>query len=384
MRTDENLGRRSFRHSNEWRRTAGSEALTPEIDRRLQGGFLENGRYVVHSLSGGERNRYFSNRGGKTFDDLSLLSGLDNPADGRGFALLDYNRDGRLDIALVNANIPKFNLYRNQIDEAGRFIAMRFEGGNRTSEATTGLACRDGYGALVTVDLGDRQLVREHRCGDGFAIQNSTVMLIGIGESEQAERVTVRWPSGKTGSMAKVRTGSLVVAMENGVDAEPTFRSEPYGPAMPAPAGPPAANGKGVFPLAAAMSKASGDSDRTDLRIFTTTATWCAACISHLPELQSLRSGLIEDRVELIGLPVDPEDDTDKLLKYVDKWQPAYRMLADLPLGEREAATAFLVEATDQESPPLPTTIITDGAGGVLEIMSGVPTVSQIRKVLHR
>ena len=86
MRTDENLSRQSFRFSSEWKRS-GAGQLTPEIDTRLAGVEKRGDKLVVHSLSGGERNHFFSNRKGTAFTDLSALSGLDTPADSRGFAV---------------------------------------------------------------------------------------------------------------------------------------------------------------------------------------------------------------------------------------------------------------------------------------------------------
>ena len=65
------------------------------------------------SHSGHERNRLFLNRAGEQFVDVSGVSGLDDAADGRSFALLDFDRDGWLDIAVVNANAPLLRLYRN-------------------------------------------------------------------------------------------------------------------------------------------------------------------------------------------------------------------------------------------------------------------------------
>src|SRR4029450_12926777 len=98
----------------------------------------------------------------RSFVDISGLSGLDNPADSRGFAVLDYDRDGWQDIALVNANQPLFNLYHNKTPAAGRsgaMIAIRFVGGNRTAAPTKEFSNRDGYGARVAVDLGDEKLI---------------------------------------------------------------------------------------------------------------------------------------------------------------------------------------------------------------------------------
>ena len=122
VRTDENLSRTSFRFSPEWKRTPPPDNLGPQIDARLAGVERQGDKILVHSLNGNERNHYFANRpssGGRSFEDISALSGLDNPADSRGFAVLDYDRDGWQDIALVNANQPLFNLYHNEMAKAG-------------------------------------------------------------------------------------------------------------------------------------------------------------------------------------------------------------------------------------------------------------------------
>ena len=169
MRTDESVSRDSFRFSDEWKRSEGGAELTPEIDSRLAGGEMRNGRYVAHSLSGNERNKLFMNSAGKSFSDMSGISGLDNIGDGRGFALFDYNRDGRQDIALVNANAPLFNLYRNAMKNHGNVIAVRFEGSNNAASPSKAQTNRDGFGATVIAQVTNGPTVkREHRCGEGF------------------------------------------------------------------------------------------------------------------------------------------------------------------------------------------------------------------------
>jgi hypothetical protein len=121
------------------------------------------------SLSGFERNHLFLSSGGVKFADISGISGLDDPADGRSFGILDYDHDGWPDIALVNANAPMLELYRNRIGShpatlanpaGGRMIALRFVGGNRAAKPTRTASARDGIGARVTVDLGDAKLLR--------------------------------------------------------------------------------------------------------------------------------------------------------------------------------------------------------------------------------
>lgn len=222
VRTDENLARTSFRFSPEWKRTPPPDNLGPEIDARLSGVERRGDQVLVHSLNGSERNHYFANRSGQSFLDISGITGLDNPADSRGFAVLDYDRDGWLDVALVNANQPLFNLYHNEMPAAGLsggMIALRFVGGNRTPGPSSEFTCRDGFGARVKVDLGDMKIVREHRCGDGWSTQNSATMIIGIGSHTNVASVTVQWPSGKTATARKIPEGTLLTVFENRADS---------------------------------------------------------------------------------------------------------------------------------------------------------------------
>lgn len=233
VRTDQNLARDSFRFSPEWKRTPPPDNLGPHIDARLSGVDRQGDKVLVHSLQGNERNHYFANRGGRSFVDVSGLSGLDNPADSRGFAVLDYDRDGWQDVALVNANQPLFNLYHNEMPAAGisgGMIALRFVGGNRTPSPSTEWACRDGYGARVKVDLGGSKLIREHRCGDGWSTQNSTTMIVGIGAHTNVASVVVKWPSGKTASAKGIPEGTLLTVYENRADSPSgtAFLGAPY------------------------------------------------------------------------------------------------------------------------------------------------------------
>jgi hypothetical protein len=224
VRTDKDLASTDFRFSPEWKRTPSPDNLGPEIDVRLSGVDRQGDKILVHSLNGNERNHYFANRAGRSFVDISPLSGLDNPADSRGFAVLDYDRDGWQDVALVNANQPLFNLYHNEMPAAGLrggMIAIRFVGGNNTAFPSAQYACRDGYGARVKLDLGETKVIREHRCGDGWSSQNSSTMIIGIGSRTNVPSLTVNWPapSRKTATAHDIPEGTLLTIYENAVDS---------------------------------------------------------------------------------------------------------------------------------------------------------------------
>ena len=370
MRTDSDLADGAVRESKKWKNDEIGGEGSSGIDSRLQAGDeIINGKLVVHSLSGNERNRLFLNENaGEHFSDHSALAGLDSDSDGRGFALLDYDRDGWQDIALVNANNPLSQLFHNELGKfsttEGGMIAVRFRGGS-TSNTPSDLSNRDGYGAIVEATLADGTLLkREHRCGDGYASQNSATMIIGIGDHTSVSKVTVRWPSGKSFNCENVSEGTLLTAFENHTD-EP-FTQKPYRSARTLAE--PLARPNYQLPFA---KRNAGK-----IQVFTTTATWCAACIGHLPSLTYLQT----DDIALFGVPIDPNDTPAMLSKYVAEKNPPFQMLTELSFEEKERLSSFLAKNMRIESPVLPSTIITDEEGNVLEIMIGIPNLSRVRR----
>lgn len=366
MRTDQNLGRKSFRYSPGWKEDQANQNAQSNIDNRLEGYEIRpDGKVVVHSLSGNEPNHLFINHQGKEFEDTSAISGLDNPADSRGWALLDYDRDGWQDVALVNANTPLLNLYHNNIGSLtklnnGGIIALRFIGGGG------GHSPRDGYGTIVEMSLPDgSSLKREHRCGEGYSSQNSATMIIGIGQNSNAQSIDVRWPSGKKTTLKNISEGTLVTAFETRPGQ--SFTQEPYRSKTPTPARPKKTYSK--FPFVQESNSA--------IHLYTTTATWCSACLGQMPALTELK----QNGISLFGIPIDPNDNEELLTRYIKDENPPYKMLVDLAIDDREQIANILVKELRTERPPLPSTIITDSKGNILKTMTGIPTLSQIRKL---
>lgn len=381
VRSDENMARPSFRFSPEWRRTPPPDNLGPEIDARLAGVERQGDRILVHSLHGGERNRFFANRGGRSFADLSGLSGLDHPADSRGFGLLDYDRDGWLDLALVNANQPLFNLYHNEMPAAGfqgGLVALRFVGGNRTSAPTKEYACRDGFGARVTVVLGDGRIIREHRCGEGWSAQHSATMKVGIGSHPTVASVSVRWPSGKTTSIQAVPEGTLLTVYENPADSPSgqAFTRQPYRVRLTPPATVAKADSRPIFPVRALDTAAKP----ARLRVYATFATSSPACVADLPILRRLKEELGSEGVDIVAMPVEAGDDNSKLAAFAQQWKPTSR-LVNIPLAKRAEAAAIYAQVLGP-NPPVPSAIITDDSGHLLFAQPGLPSISLLRKLL--
>ena len=93
---------------------------------------------------------------------------------------------------------------------------------------------------------------------------------------------------------------------------------------------------------------------------------------------------LAAEGIEIFAVPIDPEDNKAKLEKYLEKWKPAYHLMIDLPITERAKVNSFLATHTGTESPPLPSSVVTDAAGKALLVTAGIPTVSDLRRLLDR
>lgn len=167
------------------------------------------------AFSGNERNRLFMNQDG-SFVDASLVSGVDFVEDGRGFGLLDFDRDGWVDMALVSPNHPRFRLIKNRqgsLPNGNKSLLIELIGGNSTMQPSTEWSARDPFGATVVVTANDVSRKFQLSCGEGLSSQNEKRIRVGMGETKTIDKVEVSWPSGKTSVLKDVELGkeSLII-----------------------------------------------------------------------------------------------------------------------------------------------------------------------------
>jgi thiol-disulfide isomerase/thioredoxin len=339
------------------------------------------------SFSGNERNSLFLSLGGQGFEEISGISGFDDPADGRALGLFDYDRDGWLDLAIVNANAPMVQLFRNGTEDlVGKrsIVAFRFAGGNRAAASSETYSSRDGYGAKIQIDVVGKPIVREHRAGEGFASQNSATMLVGLGEGVEGGSARVSWPSGRVQELGFVPAGSLITVYED-ARASPGgagFVLAPYhvdGLAAGAKAAPRQERAPSRLALAGPAGRGN---TKSKIKVVTTMATWCKACKGELPQIKLLREEFSEDELELLGVPVDETDTEEKLRQYVESNRPAYEMLDDLSDAEERVVKQAVIDELRVDA--LPAAIITDTEGRILRTLTEAPSVSEIRELLSR
>ncbi|MEM9079946.1 MAG: ASPIC/UnbV domain-containing protein [Verrucomicrobiota bacterium] len=171
--------------------------------------------YISFSHSGNEQNRMFLNHQGTRFSNVSGISGADSILDGRSFIHWDFNRDGKPDLAVVNANKKLLQIFANQTPHQNHFIAFRLQGASQKAKPSKNHSNRDAIGAAITLRLGDQSLLRVLSCGEGFASQNSRTILIGIGQNTKIDSAKILWPSGKTTEMSDLSHRTLIFANES-------------------------------------------------------------------------------------------------------------------------------------------------------------------------
>ncbi len=134
------------------------------------------------------------------FTDQGVAAGVASTAQSRGAQLLDFNRDGLIDLVVVNRNAPA-QLWRNASKDAGHFIEVKL--------SQPGIN-RDAIGAWLEVKQGDKIARREITIGGGHASGSVGLHHVGLGDATEAE-VRVVWPDGKTDEWQKVKADAFYV-----------------------------------------------------------------------------------------------------------------------------------------------------------------------------
>jgi len=157
---------------------------------------------VVPDLPGEFRDRLSRSLGDGTFADATPGSGLDVQLPSQCAALIDYDRDGALDMIIGHVN-EGYRLYRNT-GASGNSIAFRLAGG-------AGIT-RDAMGARVEVTTPDGVQWREMRLGESRGSSHQALLHFGLGDATEAQ-VRVEWPNGMSadfGTLSAGQTHSLV------------------------------------------------------------------------------------------------------------------------------------------------------------------------------
>lgn len=153
------------------------------------------------------QDQLFWNRGAQTgFYDLSAVAGayFNEQHVGRGVAFADYDRDGDVDILIVNHD--------------GEAVLLQNRGGNQNNYFCVELkgtrSNRSAIGAKLRLWAGNNTYIRQIGAQASYLSQNSTIQHFGLGKLSQVDSLQVGWPSGAVDMHYRLPINSTIQLIE--------------------------------------------------------------------------------------------------------------------------------------------------------------------------
>ncbi len=156
----------------------------------------------------GSLPRLFINQGDGTFSEQGTSWGLLLSSDGRGVTCLDYDRDGDVDIALLDHS-KGLQFFSNQVGHGinKRFLSVRLVGKAPNTEAL-------GAKVLVTADVGGgfgiQAQTRVSMANSNFNSQNPPDLHFGLGEAQISD-INIIWPDGGRWQCRDISTNRFMI-----------------------------------------------------------------------------------------------------------------------------------------------------------------------------
>lgn len=160
-------------------------------------------------------NLLLVNDGRGRFRDRTWEAGAEGVESGRGDVVVvaDYDLDGMLDLFITNGHgPPPFN-------QGGPYQLLRGRpNGNHWLEVDLvgTLSNRDGIGARVMVEAGERRQWRLRSGGTHSFSQNHKRLHFGLGRHDRVDRLVVHWPSGIRQVLEGLEVDRVLVIREPG------------------------------------------------------------------------------------------------------------------------------------------------------------------------
>jgi len=166
----------------------------------VNGHIDETVRHIRSNAGYAQAPHLFLNDGKANFRDAARQAGsaFAAPKVARGLACGDFDRDGDVDILITTNQGPAF-LYRNDVTSGNRSLRLRLVGTKSN---------RDAIGAVVRVSTPDATQSRMVKTGSSYLSQGELTLTFGLGKRDQADRITLQWPSGATQEFKNVRAGA--------------------------------------------------------------------------------------------------------------------------------------------------------------------------------
>jgi enediyne biosynthesis protein E4 len=188
----------------------GTRLFDADNDGRLDiyvtnGHVIDNVQLYHASFTHAQKDLLYANVGGR-FEDISSRAGpgLQIARVGRGLAVADFDNDGNLDIVITNVGEAPL-LLRNAGTRQGNWLVL----GARGTASN-----RFGLGAKVGVEAAGQRQLREINNAASYQSANDVRLHVGLGTAAVADRIEIRWPSGRLQELRDVPANRVLVVEE--------------------------------------------------------------------------------------------------------------------------------------------------------------------------
>lgn len=318
--------------------------------------------------------------------NVSSVTDLDLPDDGRALAVCDWDADGKDDIVLSSRTSPRLRLLRNNVNSRSGFLRIKLVGTDCN---------RDAIGARLTLVVGkqaERTLIRSLRAGEGFLSQSSKWIQFGLGDDVSIDRLEINWPGGDKQLVRGLQPNRryTIAQGHDAIESSAATTSSklndlPKRPSKPSDSSESSARivltGPLVLPELRYLNHVQEESalirESGRFTLITLWASWCAPCIRELEELNRHVENLRANNVHVLALNVDRLEQTEK----ASNLNVPPDQVAEFSGLEKGFATETLISVLDvaqralldrQRPLTLPTSFLLDERQRLLIIYRGV------------
>ncbi len=201
-------GKPSYRDTARAAGLAPSHSLTFTAWGATQGDFNNDGHTDLYIANGStlpdidsvfvplaQHNALLVNKGDGNFVLQQTMQNPLHPYSSRGSISVDLDNDGTLEILLSNNNNPMQIL--SNPNPVGNWIGLDFSTNLDT----------DNHGANMVASIGSNRIHKKLAPPGGFLSQGDPRVLIGLGNAETVDQLTISWNDGKSNSYTNLHNG---------------------------------------------------------------------------------------------------------------------------------------------------------------------------------
>lgn len=165
---------------------------------------LGPGSYILDHFHGTPAKLFMNNKDG-TFTEKAFLLGINDTGEGRGIVCNDFDRDGDIDITIMNhSDVPVYykNNFRRISNLNDNFLNIRLRGIDGNQNA---------FGAKVTVIAGELNQYREMRFENNYMSNNAPELHFGLAAESVIDEIRVEWPEGQVTVLSDIDVNQFMV-----------------------------------------------------------------------------------------------------------------------------------------------------------------------------